>query len=312
MVFMILASFHCVGPPLTRNVVRAHQRLEDFTRTRTVSMVASTSGSAITSTSHQARLDMEHEGHFDRPGVDPGGTQLTIDGDRCRPSSAVEATSHGGCAVICGIRADLLSNQVGTHDSVGREEQQQGGKIPTAGCSEERVDDPLALGARCLRRGRLRHAPHLAPLSARQLAHGGIRAPHDSADLVERITEDIVQDERRPLGRRVSRTTCIASPVFSASSASASGSAGAGSAGAPSSATDLVRRLRSWSRQHRVTTVVSQAGRSSMSSVRESRSQASCRTSWASASDPSIRVAIAISRGRSASKSATSIVVTPC
>ena len=112
-------------------------------------------------------------------------------------------------------------------------------------------------------------------------------------------------------GARVSRTTCIASPVFSASSASASGSTGAGSAGTSASATDLVRRLRSWSRHNRVTTVVSQAGRSSMSSVRESRSQASCRTSSASASDPSIRMAIAVNRGRSASKSVTSIVVTP-
>ena len=60
----------------------------------------------------------------------------------------------------------------------------------------------LALGARRLRRGRLRHALHLAPRPARQLAYGGTRAPHDRADLVERIPEDIVQDERRPLGRR--------------------------------------------------------------------------------------------------------------
>ena len=65
-------------------------------------------------------------------------------------------------------------------------------EIPAAGCSEERVDDPLALGARCLRRGRLRHALHLAPRPARQLAYGGTRAPHDGADLVERIPEDIV------------------------------------------------------------------------------------------------------------------------
>src|SRR5665213_395189 len=72
---------------------------------------------------HQARLDMEHEGHLDRPGVDPGGAELAVDGDRCRPPGAVEAGGHGGCAVVYGIRTHLLSDQVGTHDSVGREEQ---------------------------------------------------------------------------------------------------------------------------------------------------------------------------------------------
>ena len=55
---------------------------------------------------------------------------------------------------------------------------------------------------RGLGRDRLRHALHLAPRSAGQLAHCGTRAPHDGADLVERIPEDIVQDERRSLGRR--------------------------------------------------------------------------------------------------------------
>jgi len=58
------------------------------------------------------------------------------------------------------------------------------------------------LSARCPRRSRLRHALHLAPRPARQLAHSRTRAPHDRADLVERITEHIVQDERSPLGRR--------------------------------------------------------------------------------------------------------------
>lgn len=33
---------------------------------------------------------MEYEAHFGRTGVDPGGTQVTIDGDRCRPPDAVE------------------------------------------------------------------------------------------------------------------------------------------------------------------------------------------------------------------------------
>ena len=61
---------------------------------------------------------------------------------------------------------------------------------------------------------------------------------------------------------------------------------------------------------NRVTTVVSQAGRSPMSAVRESRSQASCSTSSASDFDPRILVAIAVSRGRWASKTFTSIVVT--
>ena len=63
------------------------------------------------------------------------------------------------------------------------------------------VDDAVGLGARGLRRHGLRHALHLASRPARQLAHRSTRAPHDSTDLVEPVTEDIVQDERGSFGR---------------------------------------------------------------------------------------------------------------
>ena len=145
---------------------------------------------------------MEREGDLHLPGEDPGPAEVAVDGDRRRPLGAVEAGRDGGRAVVDGLRAHSLSDQVGTHDSVGREQQQQGREIPASGRSEEGVDDAAALVARGLRLGRLRCTFHLPPRPARQLAYGSTRAPQDGADLIERIPEDIVQDERRSLRRR--------------------------------------------------------------------------------------------------------------
>ena len=107
----------------------------------------------------------------------------------------------------------------------------------------------------------------------------------------------------RSAGDRRSRTTVSAIPTESDSAIT---SAGSGSSECSSIAVSAASgiRARSRSRHSLLVTVVSQAGRFSMSvSVAVIRSQACCTTSWASASSPRMRPATRIRRGRSASNS---------
>src|SRR5580700_8527671 len=80
MVFMRLVSFRCVGPSTAsrpRNTVRIHPNPDHIHGRQHVWI-----GNQL-HLAHQARPDMEHEGHLDVPGVDPGGAELTVDRDRC-------------------------------------------------------------------------------------------------------------------------------------------------------------------------------------------------------------------------------------
>ena len=118
------------------------------------------------------------------------------------PLGAVEAGGYGGRAVVQRLGAHPLSDRVGAHDGVGREQRQKGREFTAAGGGEEGLDDKAAFGARGLLCGRFGFALYLAPCPARQLAYGGARASQGSADLVEPVAEDVVQHERCPLGRR--------------------------------------------------------------------------------------------------------------
>src|SRR5437764_15288546 len=95
MVFMILASFRCVGPSLScprvaRVSLSGLRPNTDYFHGRQHVWVGDQLDLA-----HQACFDMEHEGHLDHPGVEPRCTKLIIDRERCRPPDAVEESSHG-------------------------------------------------------------------------------------------------------------------------------------------------------------------------------------------------------------------------
>ena len=95
----------------------------------------------------------------------------------------------------------MLTDQVGPHHGVGGEEHQQVRQVAAASCDEEGIDDMAALVTRRLHCHRLGPSLHLAPRPARQLAYGDAGSPEDGADLVEGIPEDVVEHERRSLGR---------------------------------------------------------------------------------------------------------------
>jgi hypothetical protein len=90
------------------------------------------------------------------------------------------------------------SAAVGAHDDVRVEQGGEPVDVPLGGRGGERLDDlPLLLPARRVPRPVLGDVPAGA---GGELADAPRRPADDAGDLVEGEAEDVVQDERRPLG----------------------------------------------------------------------------------------------------------------
>ena len=113
-------------------------------------------------------------------------------------SPSREGSCHRVGTADLGGRAHLHGRWVGHEHGARIEQREQGAEIPAPGGSQEGGDHfplPGPRGIRC--RGRSLHS---APSPAGELPRRHRGTVNDGADLAERHTEDVVQDEREPLG----------------------------------------------------------------------------------------------------------------
>ena len=181
------------------------------------------SGSAISSTSWTRPTSTWKT---DATLVDPAWisrTQVPIDRDRHRPRGAIEASSYGGCPFIRRFGSHRLTDQVGLHERIGREQREQSAEIPpraaarnastTSWFSSRSICDVDGSGlpgtSRRARLANWRTAVPERPMTALTSSNG---YPNTSCRTNAALSA----------GAKASRTTCIASTVFSASNASAS------------------------------------------------------------------------------------------
>ena len=125
---------------------------------------------------------------------EPGRLSPSREGSRHRVGTA----DLGGQGPLLRGRAHPHGRWVGHEDGARIEQRQQGAEIPAPGGSQEGGDHfplPGPRGIRC--RGR---SLHPAPGPAGELPRRHRGTVNDCADLAERHIEDVVQDEREPLG----------------------------------------------------------------------------------------------------------------
>ena len=202
-----------------------HGEIENGHASGSTPIAAMRAGSAISSMpATRPSTHGERERHAHLAAVRPDQAGLAVEEGEAGGLGAARRTSRPRRRRRAPrLRPPRHGGGVGADDGVGVEQRQERGEVAAARGGEERGDDlpppPRRIRRRVIRaaavvgreatrfdRVRVRlvrsRALHPPPRPAGQLPGRGGRAADDRADLVERHGEQVVQDERQPLGGR--------------------------------------------------------------------------------------------------------------